>query len=332
MSEPATPLPQRALRYRKPKPKRKLNKVLFGILGLLLLVCLAVGVYASYLYFFKVDNLIEQIGTDEEVPPVMSAKVKPISLLVLGVDSRPKTGGLNTDVIMVATLNPETQSAAVVSIPRDTYIDSVKGMDANKANAFYANLMASSKATAQTKIKQVFGSVLQIPVDYMVLINFNGFQDVVDALGGITVDVDMNMRYVDKADGTNINLKAGIQKLTGKQALDFVRYRKSNNGVTPDSSDMERNARQQKVVAEVLGKLKSGTGVIKAGEIIDAVGNNITTDIPSTQLKDMIRTYIGIDQDKINYIHLEGEWKTPYVYVAESDWQNARNALGNLLK
>lgn len=329
MSAPEPQLPARPKRS-APK-KRKSRRVLYGMMGVLLLACLLTVGYASYLYFFKMNDMLGKIGTDEAVPAGMSAKDKPLALLLLGVDSRPETGSLNTDVIMIIGLNPDKKSAAVVSIPRDTYIKASQGLKANKANAFYPNLMASSKSTAQQKIKAVFGSVLNVPIHYVMTVNFQGFKDVVDALGGVTVDVDMDMRYVDQADGTNINLKQGVQKLDGKKALDFVRYRKSNNG-TAESSDLERNARQQLVVAEILEKLKSPTGLLKAGEMMDAVGSNVTTDMPSAQLKDMIRTYIGMSKDNIDYIHLEGEWKSPYVYVADADWQKARSALGSVLK
>lgn len=331
MSVPEPQLPSRSKRNAPPKGKSKARRFMLGFTGLLLFACLLTAGYASYLYFFKMDDMLGKIGTDEAVASGMSAKEKPISLLLLGIDSRPEGGSLNTDVIMVAALNPESKSAAVVSIPRDTYMKASQGLRANKANAFYPNLMAASKSTAQQKIKLVFGSALNVPIDYVVTVNFQGFKDVVDALGGITVDVDMDMRYVDKADGTNINLKKGVQKLDGQKTLDFVRYRKSNNG-TAESSDLERNARQQLVVAQVLEKLKSPTALLKAGEMMDALGNNVTTDIPSAQLKDMIRTYIGMSKDNINYIHLEGEWKSPYVNVAEADWQKARSALGSLLK
>lgn len=322
-------LPKRS--GKKARPKRKSGRVWKTLAGLLLAACLLTAGYFFYLYYFEVDELLDTIGTQETVPVEMSAKVKPLSFLLLGVDSRPEQGSLNTDVIMVASINPHTHKAAVVSIPRDTYMKAAEGLRANKANAFYPNLVVDSKSTAGEKIKKVFGKALNIKIDYLVTVNFQGFRDVVDALGGITVDVDMDMRYVDKADGTNINLKKGIQKLDGKKALDFVRYRKSNNNITAESSDLERNARQQMVVAEVLEKLKSPTGLLKAADILGAVGGNVTTDIPSVQLKDMMRTYIGISRDNINYIHLEGQWKSPYVQVAEQDWQTARNALNNVV-
>ncbi|MNC25062.1 putative transcriptional regulator YwtF [compost metagenome] len=168
-------------------------------------------------------------------------------------------------------------------------------------------------------------------MDYMATVNFQGFRDIVDAVGGVKVEVDMNMRYIDKADGTNINLTEGLQTLDGKKALDFVRYRKSNNG-TAESSDQERNARQQMVVAELIHKLKTPAGVLAAGDLMEALGEHLTTDIPVGQLKTMIRTYIGIDKDKMEYIHLEGEWKSPYVYISDKEWKMATDHLKQQLE
>lgn len=309
----------------------KARKAAYAFLTLFIVLLIGVVGIGAYLYLFKLEPMLGRIGTDQPVPAGMSANEKPLTLLLLGVDSRPQTGSLNTDVIMVAAFNPDRKSATIVSIPRDTYLKASQGLRANKANAFYANLMASSKSTAADKIKKVFGGALNIPVDYVATVNFQGFRDIVDALGGVKVEVDMDMRYVDKADGTNINLKKGLQNLDGKNALDFVRYRKSNSG-TAESSDLERNARQQMVVAGLVHKLKTPAGLLSAGDLMDAVGENVTTDIPVDQLKRMIRTYIGIDKDKMEYIHLEGDWKSPYVYISDSEWKMARDHLKKQLE
>src|SRR5690606_37561279 len=123
---------------------------------------------------------------------------------------------------------------------------------ARKANSFYAyvykkdNLLESYK-----QLKEVYGKFLGIPIDYVLVVNFNTLEAIVDELGGIHVDVDQNMKYVDPTDGTNINLTAGPQTLSGKEALDFVRYRHSNRGETPESSDFARNKRQQVVISAI---------------------------------------------------------------------------------
>lgn len=334
MTATEQPMPPRSAKRRKGsgRPRRFLPAA--AVLALAVLLFL--GCYFAYLYFFRFDSLLDRISASAaeenvEAAAQPSVKEKPLTFLLMGLDSRPQAGSLNTDVIMVAAFNPALQAGAVVSVSRDTYIGPAMGFHGNKANAFYPNFVVDNPATADCNIKQLFGQQFGIPIDYMATINFKGFQEVIDALGGITVDVDMDMRYVDEDDGTNINLKKGLQRLDGKQALDFVRYRKSNMG-TAESSDLARNERQQKMVAELLDKLKSPGGLLKLGEVIDAVGDNLKTDMPKVQIKDAFATYMGMDKDKIQYIHLEGEWKSPYVLVPEEEWARAREALALILR
>jgi anionic cell wall polymer biosynthesis LytR-Cps2A-Psr (LCP) family protein len=134
------------------------------------------------------------------------------------------------------------------------------------------------------------------------------------------------MRYVDHADGTNINLKKGEQTLTGQQALDFVRYRKSNDG-TRQSSDFERNDRQSRVLGAILDKLKSLDGVARLGNVIAAVGGNMRTDIPEAQIQNLMKTYFGLSRDHVRFIALEGTWRSPYVYLDDAKLEEAKLAL-----
>lgn len=283
--------------------------------------------YAAYL-FIKFDKMLDHAsdGTSDKVQEESSpVKERPMSILLLGLDTRKQTGSLNTDVIMVATLNPQTKSATIVSIPRDTYLKP-EGYRARKVNAFYAVSVSEDKEHASDNMKKIIGDYLGISIDYTAIINFKAFEDMVDELGGVEVDVDMDMRYRDRADGTNINLKKGLQTLDGKNALDFVRYRKSNLG-TASSSDFERNDRQQRVLAAVVDELKSFGGALKLGGIFDAIGENMTTDIPKSQLKSFIKTYVGISNDHIEYIPLEGEWQSPFTYIKPESLDHAKQSL-----
>lgn len=317
-------------RDKKPKSGSPLKKVIAAVLVLLL----AVGGYVGYLVW-ETYYAIRTVGVDREVPPGESVKDKPKAFLLLGVDSRAKTGTLNTDVIMVAALNPATKSATVVSVPRDSLIQ-LDGYKQQKANQFYAGFLRSVKKdglsgeqaelAAKEELRKMFGKMFGIPIDYAATINFKGFIDVVDALGGVTVDVDMDMRYVDRADGTNINLSKGVQKLNGQQALDFIRYRKSNDGKNM-SDDFSRNKRQGEVLAAIADKLKSFGGAAKLGSVISAVGDNMKTDMPSSEITQLFTTYFGIDKDNIEYIPLQGDWRSPYVYLNTARLEEARAAL-----
>ncbi|TDF94070.1 LCP family protein [Paenibacillus piri] len=282
------------------------------------------GVYA-YSVFDKTTQALEKIGTPEIVPVEQSAKVKPLTFLLMGIDYREDSGSLNSDVIMVVTLNPENDSATLVSLPRDLQM-APKGLPSRKANYYYPYFNNTDKKNAFTETKKVFSDFMGVPVDYMVTIDFEGFRRVVDLMGGLTLNVDMDMRYVDDEDGTDINLKKGIAKLNGKQTLDFVRYRKSNRN-TAESSDLARNQRQQQVLDELMNSMKSAGGVAKLGQIIETVGNHMKTDVPSSQIRDLITTYYDISPASVNYIHLDGDWISPYVVVKDEDMEQARLAL-----
>lgn len=285
----------------------------------------------------KVNDAINEISTVEDGEPsglpAPSAKEKPVSMLILGLDSRKETGSLNTDVIMVAVLNPETKKATIVSLPRDTLIE-MDGYEKHKINWFYPNFksMENRKKVedGNEEMKKMMSGFLGIPIDYLTTINFQGFVDVVNTLGGIEIDVDMDMRYKDTADGTNIDLKKGLQTLNGEQALDFVRYRKSSSNVkhpTRESSDFERNQRQTKVLKEIVRKLQSFNAVMKIDEIFGAVGKNLKMDVPPSQIREMISTYYNINRDDIEYIPVPGTWKSPYVYLDEAEFAAAKEKL-----
>ncbi|GIP36990.1 transcriptional regulator [Paenibacillus sp. J31TS4] len=292
--------------------------------GCLLLFVGAGGLYASSLYQ-KADEVITQVGTAEQVPKEEAAQTKPLTILLMGTDYREETQSMNTDVMMGIALNPKTKSATVVSLPRDLEMEP-EGFRAHKANFFYPHFYAENKETAFGKSKDLYGEFFGLPFDYMVTIDFEGFVKAIDELGGLTLDVDMDMRYVDEADGTNIDLKQGTQLLSGKETLDFIRYRKSNRG-TEESSDYERNRRQQQVLDAIVGKLGTVDGAAKLGQLLEAVGSEMKTDIPADQIKNMIKTYYSIKRENIKYMPLEGEWVSPFVEVEENKLQEARDAL-----
>ncbi len=326
LSENAS-LPSRGKKQPMIKKKKRIVPIIFLIFSLIILATV------GYIYL-KYEKLLDQVSADSdiEVPALELAKIKPLTILLLGLDSRENTGNLNTDVIMVATLNPERKTAVVVSIPRDTYLK-VEGYQARKANSFYSVVSRleressglSNKLIANDEIKKIFGQFLSIRIDYVMIVNFLGFEEIIDQLSGIDMDVKIDMRYVDPTDGTDINLKKGFQTLDGKNALDFVRYRMSNRG-TASTSDMQRNERQQQVIAAIVDKIGFST-VFKIDGIFNSIGNNLKSDIPKNQLNSLISTYVKISNDHIEYVSLDGEWRSPFVYLIEHGFEEAKKRL-----
>lgn len=332
-----------------PKSKKKQKKKASGfkrfmqvLLIVILLAIVGVMGYAGYLYY-QVENMFDgkaggtgttpNTGVVDTRVPEKSAKEKPITMMLLGTDYRKETGTRLTDVVMVATLNPDTKSATIVSLPRDTYFQ-LEGYIPNKLNSYYPKFYAKDKKdgtdNAMQEMQTMLGKYLNVDIDYTTILNFQGFSDVVNAVGGVDVNATMDMCYIDNADGTNINIKKGQQHLDGEKALGYVRYRHSGSGCSPrtqESSDFDRNKRQNEVLNSVVDKIQSFSGVTKLSSIIQSVDDNMETDIEGSQFTNLLTTYWNIPKANIKYMPVTGDWRSPYVYINETELANAKQAL-----
>lgn len=313
--------------------KLTVRKALKAFVAVFVILILGACSYAGYLYY-KADHAIQQISAVEKpvespdagdvgVPPLEPAPdLKPMILLLAGIDSREGGEGMmNTDVLMLVSYNPDTRSASFLSIPRDLKIKT-KSSSSRKANYYYAHYYIKDKSQAMANTKQLFSEMFDLPIDYMVVVNFDALRQTVDALNGLQIDVEMDMKYRDTADGTNIDLHKGLQKLDGQQVLDYVRYRKSNQG-TQESSDFARNQRQQKVIKQILEKMSALSGVSQWGAILDIIGDNVVSDIPESLLRQGIFNFSSLKPDQIQSLHMDSTWKSPFVYVEQSDLYDA---------
>jgi len=320
--------------------KKSTRRWIIGISVSLGVVLSAGGAYTGFIYH-RANQAIHHIAASPNpaasagatAPSATSAlgeEDKPISFLLTGVDSRGGSdGSMNTDVIMLLALNPKTDSATIVSLPRDLELKP-GDIRSHKANYFFPYYYLQDQSTAFAKTKELYTRLFGVPIDYMAMIDFQGFREVVDQLGGVRVNVDMDMKYRDTSDGTDIDLKKGVQTLNGKDALDFVRYRKSNQG-TAESSDTARNERQQQVIRQIADKLTSVNGLANLGSILDIAGENVKSDIPESQLKDWIGRIRDLKPDEIEFLHLDGEWISPYIVPKESELKTALTAYRNRL-
>lgn len=336
---------------KKKKSKKKI--IITTILSIFIFIIAAVVVFGSYI-FIKGNSKLPAMSlvTDVEgkpnsvtpIPQGQSVKDKPVTMVLLGVDQRKGGGGLNTDVMLVAALNPTTKKGAVIAMPRDTrisyYNKDKDAVEVRKANAFYANYYVKAQKDGEDKngamlkgkgaVRDVLGQFYDIPIQYAVSVNFQGFRDVVDVLGGIHVDVDMRMKWTDSHDGTDIDLQPGPQTLNGKQTLDFVRFRQSKDNPNA-SSDFERNNRQSIVLSAIMKKMISLGGITKIGDVIDEVSDDVYTDMPTSELKRMLSTYYNINTDNITFMSLQGKWDNPYVIASEESLAEAKQLLQSIL-
>lgn len=253
---------------KKRDPKLR-KRVCWGLLALTLIVFLGVGTYIYHILNSAKDTLDKtyngsNITKSRDVSSVLKDK-RPISILLLGTDTgdlgRDDTG--RTDTIIVATLNPETKTTTLTSIPRDTKVkvpDSVNSYD--KVNSAYT---IGGVSTAIETIQDT----LDIPIDYYVLVNMRGLTQIVDAVGGITIKPLLTFKYED-ADVT----KGKTVTLNGKQALSYSRMRYDD-----PEGDYGRQKRQKQVIEAIVNKSLSVSAVSNYQKLLKSIGNNMQTDL-----------------------------------------------------
>ncbi|MDX6733011.1 MAG: polyisoprenyl-teichoic acid--peptidoglycan teichoic acid transferase, partial [Baekduia sp.] len=232
-------------------PREGLRFLLRAAGGLTLIVVLAAAATATA-GLLKLDTIVQP--PPGAPPPVRSAEItpakpgKPQTILVLGSDRRwsdlkknnpalSKSVAARSDTILLIRMDPGQQATAVLSIPRDLKV-LIPGYGINKINAAYS--LGGPDLTAKT-IKSLFGA--DFTINHIVNVNFQGFRQVVDALGCVYADVDRryyhsNLGLPVSAHYAEIDVRPGYQELCGQRALDYVRFRHAD-------SDIVRAARQQ---------------------------------------------------------------------------------------
>ena len=277
---------------------------------------------ATYEKTFKKSEIEgETTGTKANV-------TEPFTVLLLGADSDDTS--FNGDTIMMVTFNPETLNATMFSIPRDTYVTMACG--GNQTKITHA---AWGGVNCMVKTVENFTG---INVDYYVKINFNGLIDLVNAIGGITVDVPIDFceSNADRWQGPEyeICLNKGVQTLTGEQALAFSRHRK-----TLPLGDFQRGQHQQLVVEGILNQLKSIRTPNKFYEVLDIISANLDT---SMSPEDILSFYnVGKDillKDEDVKINITKTFLRGYdLYIYEGygytyTFQNFKGSLDDIVK
>ncbi|MBN6188133.1 LCP family protein [Aneurinibacillus sp. BA2021] len=306
-------LSRQASRARKKARKANKKRKWIVILAVMLFI---IGGSATAAYL-KTQSFLHSI--QEEAGPNKDSGVakaetayaaeKPLSIVLLGKDTRGEYGGGLTDVMIIMTLNPDTKKVTMLSIPRDTRAVIPGETHDQKINAVYkrGELMREEaeqkgeqpEETGVSLVKKTLESIYGIPINNYVTIDFEGFRKGIDALGGVEVNVDRKLVYNDPTDGTSIHLEPGLQVLNGKQALDFVRHRHDDRGLKYYSTDYERNDRQVAVIRSAMEKMKSFSGLTNFFKVMDAVGENVKTDLSIDQMKGLASTFGKLDGSNI---------------------------------
>jgi LCP family protein required for cell wall assembly len=236
-----------------------------------------------------------------------------LNILLIGSDQRPREGTYNTDTLIVVSIDPTTKQVAMFSLPRDSSnVPLPSGPLRNAYGATYPNKINSlftairnrpdlvpgnNRTRGYNGLKAVLGELYRLDIKYFVEVNFDGFKKVVDAMGGVTINVQIPVVDESYPSDTGrlsrVYIPTGIQHMTGAQALVYARSRHSGAG------DFDRAARQQRVLTSLREQADVAALVPRIPELLAAVKATVKTDIPQADLAKLAGLADSIDTKNI---------------------------------
>ncbi|MHB0866895.1 MAG: LCP family protein [Thermoleophilia bacterium] len=279
---------KRGTHYKKPVLWKRIVK--WTALSLLA-ITLTVGL-AGFIFVY---HTLGKVGEDTQV--IYEARQQldvplpdeAMNILVLGTDSDPDGNSKRSDTIMLVRVNPQGECLSIISMPRDLIVD-IPGVGKDKINAAYA---IGDVPLAIDTVRELTGQ----PIHHFVAIDYTGFEKAVDAMGGVYVDVDKRY-FNDNSDALwgqtyePIDIYPGYQKLGGKDALAYVRFRHTD-------SDFMRIARQQYFIRDAKAQSVKWGNVTKIPELADVFASNTTSDIGRNDILSLTKYMLTVDKDHI---------------------------------
>lgn len=268
--------------------KRKTRRRVVFVIEILVLLLLAVGLFVAAKFSkLKTEKIAEgDIIINSEIPSEQAAVMKGYrNIALFGVDSRDaSTTDSRSDTIMIASINNETKDIKLVSIYRDTYLDNTNG-EYRKATECY-------QFGGPKRSMNMINKNLDMDITDYVTVNFNAVAEVVNALGGVEIDIQedeivhLNNYQVEGSEVTGLEIvpveSTGLQTLNGLQALSYCRIRYTTG------DDFKRTERQRTVLEQIFKKAKTAN-LIKLNNIIDSVFDNISTSLSITEMASLAK-------------------------------------------
>lgn len=223
-----------------------------------------------------------------------------INILLIGIDN---AAGL-ADVLQVLSIDTQNKKAALLSIPRDLWVK-IPGYGFNKINASHSLPERVKKDSGPEVVMATVSDLLDLPIHYYARLNFQGLKGLVDAVGGITVDVPGPLddyEFPDNNEGylPPVHIKPGVQTMNGTTALIYAR---SRHAINPgEGSDFARSRRQQLVMFALKDKATSLgflANPLKLNQALTTVGNNMRTNLAPNELQQLIKMFQNIETTKI---------------------------------
>ena len=200
------------------------------------------------------------------------------NIVVMGCDTRKDDAG-RSDTLFVVMLDKNKKNAALLSVPRDTRVK-IKGHGWDKINAAFA--YGGQKLTRET-VQEFLG----IKLHNYVVVDFQGFKDLVDVIGGVDINVEKRMYYYDPYDGFEIDLRPGMQHMDGKTAMQYVRYR-------DEDGDIGRIRRQQKFIMALYKQIASKNIITKIPGVSKQIMSMIKTDLSLKEMAELGKVMHGM--------------------------------------
>lgn len=213
-----------------------------------------------------------------------------VNVLIVGLDN--VEGGSRTDAIALAIFDADNKALRIASIPRDSRVY-IPGRSWDKIN--HAYVYGGMKLLRETLV-----NLTGMPIDYFVKINYKSFPRIVDALGGIDINVEKRMHYNDYSGKLFINIQKGPQHMDGKTALGYVRFRHDPLG------DIGRVQRQQKFIDIIMQKLKTPSIITKIPTLLNEVFDAVDTDLAPLEALKLIQFVINLTPDRIKMFMAPG--------------------------
>lgn len=324
-----------------------------ALLSLVAVVIVSGTLYSLYLFFTTVRAVVAQTtvpllpnpAVRDDLPPAVSLEGhdledlavsnERLNILLLGIDRRPKEPGpFRTDTMILLSFDLTNKTASMLSLPRDLWV-TIPGYWEDRINT--AHVIGDARGYPGGGIalaKKTVQHNLGVPVHRAVRIDFQGFVKLIDAIGGVTIDVPSRVydaRYPDNNYGYMVvDIPAGVQQMDGERALQYARSRHG-------SSDYDRMARQQQVILAARDKILSlHFNLAKIPEMLSLLGDSIYTDLPLSDILVLADMAMEIKAENIRHAVIDATMTRTVTLnsgamVEVADWAKVRNLVQDLI-
>lgn len=311
---------------------KKWKKILLAVIFVILLLIAGAGVYAYSVYHQvekaadKTHESVERLtpAKRKSAPSITANKKDAFSVLLLGVDTGDlgRTEQGRSDTILVATVNPKDKQTTLVSVPRDTYTEIVGNGTTDKINHAYA---FGGVPMSIASVEKLF----DIPIDHYVSINMKGLVDLVDAVGGVTVNNPFEFTFDGKT------FPAGTNELDGDSALKYSRMRHED-----PNGDYGRQERQRQVITAVAKKALTVKNIPNINQMLGVLSENMKTDLTFDEMRTIGTDYHDAFEN-VKSLQLKGTGFTgdgtrgeagiSYQEISEKELKNVQKVLNEQL-